>query len=285
MFSRCPWLCDSSCYSRPSGSFPHTCAEPPLPRETSPCPSTQPNVPGKILPLWHCVSLATPDGHCVSLHCCQHTGSPCPSLSPSPSFPPPCLAGEHQDCWWRCWEVSSPPKGTVPPRQAMLPKHHLQLQAVQPNLSQEAMSVHVWQDRQMGLSLPRELFVTDLKNVSPWEVNVSPALAGVPAHPRRIRCFSLLIPSQQQRPNAAFMPGRKWKPITLQWMLQCEAAREKQTHVLYLTPHIPFHVPHSTLQPTRVPCPIETPGEPTRRWRMGSSCPQPVCGSPASHPH
>lgn len=106
----------------------------------------------------------------------------------------------------------------------------------------------------MGLSLPRELFVTDLKNLSPWEVNVAPALAGVPAHPRRIRHFSLLIPSQQQGSNAAFMLGRKWKPITLRWMLQCEVAREKQTHVLYPTSHIPCSTSHSAANPhARVP--------------------------------
>lgn len=104
----------------------------------------------------------------------------------------------------------------------------------------------------MGLSLPRELFVTDLKNVSPWEVNVAPALAGVPAHPRRIRHFSLLIPSQQQGSNAAFTLGRKWKPITLRWMLQCEVAREKQTHVLYPTSHIPCSTSHSAANPHAV---------------------------------
>lgn len=43
------------------------------------------------------------------------------------------------------------------------------------------------QNRRMGLSLPTELFVTGLKNVSPSEVNGAPALVRVPAHITRIR--------------------------------------------------------------------------------------------------
>lgn len=56
MFSWCPWLCDPSCRSRLSCSFPHTSAKlgPLLPGESSPCPSRQLNIPNKTLPSLHC---------------------------------------------------------------------------------------------------------------------------------------------------------------------------------------------------------------------------------------
>lgn len=82
------------------------------------------------------------------------------------------------------------------------------------------------------------------------------------------------------------MLGRKVKPTTSQWMLQCEAAGEKQPHVLHPAFHVLSHVLHPTLQPTPVllSC-LDSMGANPEAVDGKQVAPDPVCRSPASHPH
>lgn len=141
-------------------------------------------------------------------------------------------------------------------------KCHLQLPALQPSLAQDPVSACLWQDRWTGLSLgcncssrcSQGPILRTRRSLSPPE----------PIEATRIRCCL----HGQQKP----------KPITPWWMLWCEVAGEKLTH-------IPCPVSHPTS------CiPAADPGAPVPLGRCRSQpggadgqqpVPDPACGSPA----
>lgn len=107
MFSRCLWLCDPSCHSRPSGSFPHTCAElsPDFPGRPAPVPPHRPTSLAKpclcgtvcqwqlqMVTVLLSTAASTRAAHLPPCpHPCPHP-YPCPH--PLPSLPPPGLLVE-----------------------------------------------------------------------------------------------------------------------------------------------------------------------------------------------